>query len=61
MTEGRESAFAGLELFASGGVARFLTRDEVVLHPEKKEWVFAWVDDLLMQVEPFRKHLAGNS
>ncbi|HVE87809.1 MAG TPA: hypothetical protein VND93_33355 [Myxococcales bacterium] len=52
-TEGDESPFRREALFAQK-VARLVRRDEVMDDPERKAWLFGWVDDLLLQVGALR-------
>lgn len=55
MTEARESPFRHHQLFTEGA-ARFVARDEVIGHPERKEWLFGWVDELV-EIEQFKRFL----
>jgi hypothetical protein len=55
VTEGKESPFRQHPLFVQNA-ARFATRDEVVGHPEKKQWLFDWVDEF-MEHEPLKNFI----
>ena len=59
MTEGGESPFRQHPLFGAKGAARFFARDEVVAHPERKQWLFDWVDEF-MEYEPLKNFIFGD-
>jgi hypothetical protein len=60
-TEPHESPFAAAQQFKEGGGARIVAREEVIGHPERKAWLFEWVDELNRQVEPIRKFVLGTA